>query len=111
MKVNSKSDSQWSRKGVLILFFLCTLVLIFEMSVYFARWSLLVSLVGVGIGVILTPILESMRLRMKTPRALNAALLAFGFLLLIGFLGFFIVDLLAEQLAAAATTMPVRSPL
>jgi hypothetical protein len=30
---------------------------------------------------------------------------------LIGFLGFFIVDLLAEQLAAAATTMPVRSPL
>ncbi len=106
MKVCSESKVQWNKKSILILFFLCTLILIFEITVYFARWALLISFVGVGFGVILTPILQSMHSRMKTPRALNAALLTFGFLLLIGSFGFLIVDLLTEQLTTAANSIP-----
>jgi predicted PurR-regulated permease PerM len=106
VKIPSRSENIWDMRAVLKLFFFCTLIVILEIGVYSARWAFLVSAIGVCFGVILIPVLDSMEVRFKTPRSLNAAIIVLSFISVFGFLGFLLFDLFSEQLASALRNMP-----
>ncbi len=73
---------------------------------YSVRYNLFVIAAGVGIGAILTTVLDGLHDRLKTPRLLNAFFLIFAIIILFGTLGFFLFDLLADQVSSAIANQP-----
>lgn len=78
-KTNDKANSEFWLKAKLILFALFTISAF--ILFYFSLSIVIITLIGIGIGVLLAPILSFLRVKFKIPRALSA-LLCFIFILL-----------------------------
>jgi len=103
----ARSDGcEWNQKSVLRAFFVCTLIVVFECIAYSVRSGIFVALIGVGLGVVITPVLDFLHTRFKTPRILNAVVFIVSTLTFAGVTGFFLFDLLADQVSAAMAKEP-----
>ena len=106
MDANQQMQFSWSQKSVLRAFFVCTLIVVFECIAYSVRSGIFVALIGVGLGVVITPVLDFLHTRFKTPRILNAVVFIVSTLTFAGVTGFFLFDLLADQVSAAMASEP-----
>lgn len=91
---NPRHDFVFNAK--LILFAVFTVV--FLLALYFFRWTFLVSLIGIGLGVLASPILSFLHRKYKFPRALSALFCIIALIILVGGLGYGIWLLVADQL-------------
>jgi predicted PurR-regulated permease PerM len=75
-------------------------------AAYFTRYILLASLVGIGLGVIISPLMKILKLRMGIPRGISAVLV---FMAVIGGLvglGYALVHLVSDQVTALIQNSP-----
>jgi predicted PurR-regulated permease PerM len=61
-----------------------TVIFIVMLAVlFYSRNIVLISLIGIGIGVLVTPVLTALRKRIKLPRALSALIVLVGLILIL----------------------------
>lgn len=80
-----------------ILFTIGALLLL--IGLYIARTIFLTSLIGIGLGVLIAPVLSKFRDNLKLPRSLSAFLVFLFILLIVGGVGFVSYILVAEQVS------------
>lgn len=80
-----------------IIFTLGALLLL--IGLYIARTIFLVSLIGIGLGVLISPVLSKFRDRFHVPRSLSAFLVFLFILMIVGGIGLISYFLVAEQVS------------
>lgn len=65
---------------------------------FYARDVVIISLIGIGMGVLIAPALNQLHRRFKIPRALGACIVLVGLLVIVAGLGFAIFELAAGQI-------------
>ncbi|MEW6057288.1 MAG: AI-2E family transporter [Bdellovibrionota bacterium] len=93
------------QQGLLIIFFA---VVFFGLTaaVYSVRWIAMAALIGVGLGVLVAPLMRTLKEKLHIPRAIGAALF---FILLVGSLSgliYLLVRLVSEQVVPLAQQLP-----
>jgi predicted PurR-regulated permease PerM len=73
---------------------------------YFARDVVIISMIGIGIGVLIAPALTALHRRFKIPRALGAVVVILGLFLLIAGIGYGMFTLAAGQIASLTERGP-----
>ncbi len=73
---------------------------------YFARDVVIISLIGIGFGVLLAPALDKLHSRLRVPRALGACLVLLGLIAILGGIGYAMFELAAEQIASLQARAP-----
>lgn len=76
------------------------------MSLYSARWIVLATLIGVGLGVIISPIMTSMKRHLKIPQGISAFLFFILFIATFVALGYMVYVLVAKDFAPLVTKFP-----
>jgi predicted PurR-regulated permease PerM len=102
--VMEKMNSEFWMKVKLILFgifSIATLILL-----YYSLFIVVVSLIGIGIGVLVAPILSFARRKFKIPRALSALLCLVVFIIVIGGASFGIWYLVSDQVENLSERAP-----
>lgn len=93
-------------KQGLLLFILCISVAALAFLLYSVRWIVLAALIGVGLGVIIQPVMDSLQRRMKIPRPLGAVLLFFGMLGLMAGVSLLLYLVVSDQLVPLISDLP-----
>lgn len=75
-------------------------------ALIFARLIVVAAIVGIGIGVILAPVLKTMHRRLRIPRGLAAALVAAAAITLMGLVAWSIFSVVESQVAQLAERTP-----
>lgn len=73
---------------------------------YFARNILITSLIGLGIGALISPLLKKLRTKFNMPRALSALIVFFGILLVVSGILMSIYFLVSDQFNSLAERSP-----
>lgn len=73
---------------------------------FFARDVLIISLIGIGMGVLMAPALDLLHGRFRIPRALGAVIVILGLIAILGGIGYAVFELAADQVA----TLRARAP-
>lgn len=73
---------------------------------YFAQSVVLMSLIGIGIGVLIMPVLDRLRRRYSVPRAMSAMMVLILLSIIFGGVGFSLYYLVADQ----AESLTLRAP-
>lgn len=61
-----------------LLFLLCAIALLAaSVALYSVRWIAIVSLIGIGVGTLISPVLEMLKRRLKIPKPVSAVLMFF----------------------------------
>ncbi|MGE3973482.1 MAG: AI-2E family transporter [Bdellovibrionales bacterium] len=98
------NNESFKRQVMLITY--AVFLVCFVALLYFARTVVLTCLIGVGIGVLISPILRLLRVRYNIPRALSAFFLFILFTLFLVGLGYGIYLVAADQAIALAEQAP-----
>lgn len=81
-------------------------LLLFFGLLYAARSAVLISLIGVGIGVLIMPLLDRLRRRYSVPRAMSAMMVLVVLTIIFSGVGFSVYYLVADQ----AESLTLRAP-
>lgn len=76
------------------------------LGVYSLRWILLTALIGLGLGVLLIPIVDKLNEKLKIPRGLASALLFFGGLGFITGISLLLYQLISNQIIPLTERIP-----
>lgn len=101
----SDVDFRNSRQ-ILLIFFFATLIIAGEFALYSIRWIIAISLLGIGLGVIISPTFDFFHRKFKVPRALSVLIAVLLFVALLALLGLSLFDLLANQFTAVTEKLP-----
>lgn len=82
------------------------LLVVFLMLLYFARTVVVMCLIGIGLGVLVSPILNVLRRRYHIPRAASALLLLVLFTAMLAVVGYGIYSLVADQVQSLTNRAP-----
>jgi predicted PurR-regulated permease PerM len=99
------SYSKPIHQAIAVLFIILALLTAMA-AIYSVRFIVLATLIGLGIGTLLSPISEALKKRYKIPRALTSLLLliaGFGTFFLVGYL---IIDIISEQIIPVIHNIP-----
>jgi predicted PurR-regulated permease PerM len=99
-----KMNSLFWMNAKLILFAILAVVLL--ILLYYSRVVAVVSLLGIGMGVLLAPILSTAKRRFKIPRALGALLCLLVITVVIGGAAFGVWYLVSDQVQSLYTQLP-----
>jgi predicted PurR-regulated permease PerM len=88
------------------IIFMTIAALTFVAAVYLAKIPLLVTAIGIGIGVLIAPVIDRMHQKLRIPRSLGAVFFLFVWAGVIGGVGFLVYSLLWSQLSQLATQLP-----
>jgi predicted PurR-regulated permease PerM len=78
-------------------------------AVYLARYALLVTLVGVGVGIVFAPVLDALQRKLKVPRSVGTLLFLLLWIVVVGGIGFLVYSMLWDQLSQFAEQLPQLS--
>jgi predicted PurR-regulated permease PerM len=87
-----------------ILFSLMTIVIL--VALYLARTIFLTSLIGIGFGILIAPVLSKFRNRLNFPRSLSAILVFIFIILFLGGIGAIFYFLVADQVSSLLDNGP-----
>lgn len=82
------------------------LFILFLIMFYQARYIILVSLIGVGIGVLIMPVLRVLNIKFHLPRAFSGFLVMLGIILILGVVGGSIYYLVSDQMSSLIQRWP-----
>lgn len=105
MKVTTNPEHPM--KVVIMAISLILLIII----LFFARSVVLTSLIGIGIGVLIMPVLDRLRRRYSIPRAMSALIVLLVLTLIMGTVFFSLYYLVADQVASLSQRAPELSEL
>lgn len=83
--------------------------LILVVAIYSAEFPLLVATIGIGIGVLIAPVIDRMHKKFRIPRSIGAVFFLLVWAALIGGIGFLVYSLLWGQVSQLATQLPELS--
>lgn len=87
-----------------VLFFIATIVLL--LLVYYSRQVFLVSILGIGLGVLINPILTFLRRKLHLPRALSSILVLVAFIAIFSVVVWSMYYLLNDQISSLSSRWP-----
>lgn len=108
-----KMDSMAFKRGdlpirsVLLIFFFATLIVAAEVALYNIRWIVLTVAIGICIGVIVAPLIETCKAHLGLPRPLAAASVLGLAAVVIAFILFGLLRLGAEQIEVLREELPI----
>ncbi|MFL5815147.1 MAG: AI-2E family transporter [Bdellovibrionia bacterium] len=100
-------DSIYKRAAGIIVMTLFSLLLI--AAIFFAKLPLLVTAIGIGVGVLISPALDAMHRKLRIPRSVGAVLFLLVWAAVIGGVGFLVYSLLWSQVSQLASHFPELS--
>lgn len=87
-----------------VLFFIATIVLL--LLVYYSRQVFLISILGIGLGVLINPILTFLRRKLHLPRALSSILVLVAFIAIFSVVVWSMYYLLNDQISSLNSRWP-----
>lgn len=87
-----------------VLFFVTTVVLL--LLAYYSRQTILISILGIGLGVLINPILTFLRGKLHFPRALSAIIILIALTAIFGLILWCIYYLLNDQVSSLISKWP-----
>jgi len=104
MTMTEKSNSEFWMKAKLVLFGVFAIVAL--ILLYYSLSVVVISLIGIGIGVLVAPILSFAKRRFNIPRALGALLCLVVIIIVIGGASFGIWYLVSDQVENLSARLP-----
>jgi predicted PurR-regulated permease PerM len=98
-------ELQHSRR-ILTVFFFATLIVAAELAFYSARWIIALTLLGIGIGVIISPAFDYLHAKFKFPRPVSMLAAALLFMAMVAGLAFFLINIIGDQVSSVSKGLP-----
>lgn len=83
------------------------LLVILAGILFFSRYVVLISVIGLGIGTLLSPLLNYFHLRFRIPRVLSATIVLSLIFFLLGIVLYGLIDVVSDQLNTLTTRYPL----
>lgn len=93
-------------RQALLVFFLATIILATEVALYSIRWILMAVVIGIGVSVLLSPVIALLRSRLKVPQIFSAFLFFVLSVAVVAGISYLIYTLVAEQLVPLLKRLP-----